>query len=116
MNITDSAKTVFLAAMEKTGLPVCHLGLTTTHCGHKGLDLNLIKEEEATRLIEVNGLKVDISEEDEAALDGYTFDGVGNSLRLIAPETAGRGCGCGGNCEEGECCEGCGEGCCGECD
>lgn len=104
MTITAAGKAIFLSAMERTGKPVCNIFLTDQGEGEAGLNLALIPEAEAKRVIEINGLKIDISEADEAALEEAVFDGEGENLKVTLPR---RGCGCGCGChhhDEGECC------------
>ena len=116
MIITDAAKEVFLEAITRTKKSICHMGLIPTHCGGRSLDLCLIPEEEATRLVDINGLKVDISEEDEETLRDFTFDAKDKALCLIPPQREECG-GCHGGCCEGECDGNCDCGNCdGECD
>ena len=103
MQITEKAKNIFLAAMEKTGKEVAHIGLVTHSCGGKGLDLRLIVKEEATRLMEIDGVLCDIPEDAEAFLEGFVFDAEGQNLRLIAPERSHCGC---------DDCDDCHDGCC----
>ena len=105
MIVTDAAKEILLASMERAGKEVCHIGLVVHSCGGKGLDPRLIKKEEATRLVEINGVLFDLTEDAEAFLDGFTFDGDGNRLCLIPPEHLDSGC---GDCHEEECDEHCG--------
>ncbi len=98
MYITKSAKDLFQIAMEKSGKDAFHIGLVVHSCGGKGLDIQPIKKEEAKRLKEIDGVLVDISEEDEFFLRGFTFDREGDCLHIISPVTDDCGCGCGGNC------------------
>lgn len=109
MQITESAKEIFLNAMQRLKMDAIHIELVTHHCGGKGLNLQLIKKEDASRLIEVNGLFVDISEEDEPYMDTIVFDGEGNSIKLLSTAPRKEGCGCGGDgdCSSCDDCEGC---------
>lgn len=106
MHITEKAKEIFLEAMKRTGKDICHIGLVTHRCGGKGLDLRLINKEEANRVIDIDGLPVDIAEEDEAFLSEITFDGEGKGIKVIAPSSPkieGESC---GSCDD---CDGCGD-------
>lgn len=100
MIITDEGKQIFLEAIERTGKPVVSLFLSDTEEG-VGLNIGLIEEAGARRLIEVNGIKIDITEEDEAALEETTFDAEGENLKVTMPH-----CGCGHHRHHH------GEGCC----
>ena len=86
ITITDAAKNMITQAMKRMGKDAMRVGLVTRHCGGKGLDIALIQENDAKRKIEVNGLAIDISEEDEAFLNGFLFDAEGNNLKVVPPE------------------------------
>ena len=111
MIITDAGKAIFLEAMNRVGKDICHMFLTHHDEGEVGLSLALIDEKDADRIIEVNGLKINISEEDEKYLESATFDGEGTNLKVTMP-MQGHGCGCGCHHHEGECCEGEDHECC----
>ena len=113
MEITDNAKEIFQEAMDRLHKDACRIELVRHHCGGFQLGMELICKEEAKRLIDINGLSIDLSEEDEATLKGYAFDAQGKNLRLIAPNTHCGGCchgdgQCNGDCDgDGECCDNC---------
>ena len=106
ITITDAAKDMITEALTRSGKEVLHVGLLTHHCGGKGLELALIMAEEAQRLLTINDIRIDINEEDEAYLNGFTFDSDGKNLKVLPPEDfAPSSC---GNCHEdceGECCK-----------
>ena len=91
MTITDAGKKVFLGAMSRSGKPVVNMFLHDEGDGRVGLNLGLIEEAGAKRLIEVNGIKIDINEEDEAFMEKAVFDAEGDNLKVTMPM---RGCGC----------------------
>ena len=85
MKVTEAGRDVLLSNMKRLGKSVCHLGVREREDGNRGLTISLINKEEATRIIHVGGVDFDVSIEDELALEGYTFDGVGSHLKAIPP-------------------------------
>lgn len=104
ITITNAAKDMIAQALNRMGKDVIHVGLVTHRCGGKGLDIALVKESEAKRIIDINGLSVDISEEDESFLNGFLFDAEGNNLKVTPPEDF-----------QPSSCSSCNEDCDGEC-
>ena len=125
MTVTDEGKKVFEEAIKQYNKPIVHIGLYAHHCGGLSLDIQLIEENQAKRVVEYNGVRFDIDEKHEQMMSGFIFDGQDGKLtvRNATPNTGDGGC-CGGHGDGGcchgegehECCGGHGEGeheCCG---
>ena len=100
MRLTDEGKRVFLEAMQRTGKEVCRIEIVVNDLGDEGLSISLEKQEEAKRLVAIDGVNFDLTEKDEAYLKDFVFDGEGDHLKVGVPH---HGC-CHGHHHEGGCC------------
>ena len=106
MHITEEAQKLFHQAMEELKKDVFHIELVQHGCGGKGLNLKLITKEEATRIIDVDGIAVDINEEDDAFLKEFTFEAYNGNIKVVPPANYQPGCHGGSTCDD---CEDCGD-------
>lgn len=115
MKITPNCKILLEAAMSERHANCFDIRCVDDDNGEASIEVDLIDAANANRVIDVDGVKVSISIEDEQALSNVIFSEKDGGMYL-AVEGDECGCGCGGHHHhEGECC-GCGEeGCgCGE--
>jgi len=106
MHFTEEAQNLFHKAMEEIGKDVFHIELVQHGCGGKGLNLKLITKEEATRIVEIDGIAVDISEDDDAFLKEFTFEEYNGNIKVVPPAGYKPGCHGGSTCDD---CEDCGD-------
>ncbi|MCF0112826.1 MAG: hypothetical protein HUJ60_02495, partial [Bacilli bacterium] len=83
MVITEKGKTCILNVMAKLKKDALAIVLAEDEQGPL-LDIAVIEKRDADRLIEVNGVSLAISEEDERSLENYVFDAEGEELHVYA--------------------------------
>lgn len=112
MKITPNCKALLATFMAENKADCFDIACTNDENGEANIEVDLIDSSRAKRLIEVDGVKVSISQEDEALLANVIFEEKDGDMYLTVE---GGCCGCGGHHHhhhEGECC-GCGDdGCC----
>ena len=74
MIITNALKEKLLELFAKKDCEAIQVGLIERSCGGQSVDFSLVTLEDGDRIIEVNGIKVVISEEDEEAFEHLIFD------------------------------------------
>lgn len=106
LTITDECKELFLGVLKDNEADVLTISLGEEKDGQVAVNLNVAKEGEAERIIEINGIKVGISEEDEHSMSDVVFDSDGDDILIGVRQHE---CGCGHHHhhhEDGECCHG----------
>lgn len=116
MKFTEAGKALFEKYLKENHLDIVAISIEESEDQGAAINVNLIteKEGEGQRVIDVDGIKVAISEEDEAGLEKAVFDvGRNESEFVIDLPHHEEGC-C---CSDSDCGCGCDEadgGCCGE--
>lgn len=105
LTITDKCKELFIGVLKDNEADVLTISLGEEKDGQVAVNLNVAKEGEAERIIEINGIKVGISEEDEHSMSDVIFDSDGDDI-LIGVRQHECGCGHHHHHEDGECCHG----------
>lgn len=111
MNFSKDFIEAILETLKEENYDALHLALFKKPCGGKGLRFNFIKKDDSLRYINVEGILVAITEEDEAFFNNFYFDIDDDGNLLIKPtkDYKPEPCKCGGeNCDD---CEGCDEEC-----
>ncbi len=97
MKITNEAKAIIEQLLKDNGSDtlIVKIGVSSC-CGGKSIQLDLGNAVDLPRTINVDGVKVAITEEEEKQLEKVVFAAEGGELIVQSDE-----CGCGG---EGGCC------------
>ncbi|MCM1514556.1 MAG: hypothetical protein NC090_06165 [Anaeroplasma bactoclasticum] len=75
MKITEKAKQTFLKLLEDNGSDTLEIQIASSSCcGNKSIRLNLVNESDCARVVQYDGLKVAISDEEEKELEKVTFN------------------------------------------
>ncbi len=116
MKFTEAGKALFEKYLKENHLDIVAISIEESEDQGAAINVNLIteKEGEEQRVIDVDGIKVAISEEDEAGLEKAVFD-VGRNEGEFVIDLPHHEEGC--CCSDSDCGCGCDEadgGCCGE--
>lgn len=95
MTITDKAKELFLLTASRLHKGAVRLSFELVD-EQKRLHIELIPSKDVKRALISNGVLVDVSEEDQAALKNFVFDADGNHLlvSIVDPSEKGHCCHC----------------------
>lgn len=99
MKITNECRDLLNEILKENGVDTLEISLEEAEDHSVAINMAVIDSKEATRIIEVNGIKVSIDEETENTLEGATFGANEGEITITLDH-----CCCGHDHGEHECC------------